>query len=125
MLLSTSQLKSFAGLKAVDGVYYNKAMNVLAITKAGVTLDGYDFRGVSINVQADNVAIKNSTFDAASGFYAISAVPGTKNLTVDHSTFDGLKLDKIGYVDFIISRGENTTLTHNAFLDAPSDGVSI
>ncbi|CAO4157324.1 M10 family metallopeptidase C-terminal domain-containing protein [Methylorubrum extorquens] len=123
--LSKAQLKSFSTLKATDGVYYNKAMNTLAITKSGVTLDGYDFRGVSINVQADNVTIKNSTFDAAVGNYAINAMPGTKNLTVDHSTFDGLKLDKIGYNVFVSSRGENTVLTNNAFLDAPTDAVQI
>ncbi len=118
--LSKGQLKSFTTLKSTDGVYYNKALNTLAITKSGVTFDGYDFRGVSINVQADNVTIKNSTFDASVGKYAINALTGTKNLTVDRSTFDGLKLDNIGYVDFIMSRGHNTVLTNNAFLDAPS-----
>ncbi|CAO4138159.1 M10 family metallopeptidase C-terminal domain-containing protein [Methylorubrum extorquens] len=123
--LSKAQLKSFSTLKATDGVYYNKAMNTLVITKSGVTLDGYDFRGVSINVQADNITIKNSTFDAAVGNYAINAMPGTKNLTVDHSTFDGLKLDKISYNVFVSSRGENTVLTNNAFLDAPADAVQI
>ncbi len=111
--------------ESTDGVYYNKALNTLAITKSGVTFDGYDFRGVSINVQADNVTIKNSTFDASVGKYAINALTGTKNLTVDRSTFDGLKLDNIGYVDFIMSRGHNTVLTNNAFLDAPSDAIAI
>ncbi|MFG5120511.1 M10 family metallopeptidase C-terminal domain-containing protein [Methylorubrum sp. POS3] len=123
--LTDEQLKSFTTLKSTDGVYYNKALNTLAITKSGVTFDGYDFRGVSINVQADNVTIKNSTFDASVGKYAINAFPGTKNLTVVRSTFDGLKLDNIGYVDFVASRGENTALTNNAFLDAPSDAVTI
>ncbi|MFG5120284.1 M10 family metallopeptidase C-terminal domain-containing protein [Methylorubrum sp. POS3] len=123
--LSKGQLKSFTTLKSTDGVYYNKALNTLAITKSGVTFDGYDFRGVSINVQADNVTIKNSTFDASVGKYAINALTGTKNLTVDRSTFDGLKLDNIGYVDFIMSRGHNTVLTNNAFLDAPSDAIAI
>jgi Ca2+-binding RTX toxin-like protein len=123
--IDTNHLKHFTSLASFNGVYYNKSLNVIAITKDGVTLDGYDFRGVSINVQADDVTIRNSTFDASTGIYAINAFPGTKNLTVDYSTFDGLKLDKIGYADFITARGENTTLTHNAFLDAPSDGVVI
>jgi Ca2+-binding RTX toxin-like protein len=123
--LSKGQLKSFTTLKSTDGVYYNKALNTLAITKSGVTFDGYDFRGVSINVQADNVTIENSTFDASVGKYAINALPGTKNLTVDRSTFDGLKLDNIGYVDFIMSRGQNTVLTNNAFLNAPVDAIAI
>lgn len=123
--LKTEQLRSFTTLTAQDGVYYSKAFNVLVIHKAGVTLDGFDFRGVSINVQADDFTVKNSLFDASTGIYAINAFPGTKNLTVETSTFDGLKLDKPSYVDFITSRGENTVVKGNAFLDAPSDAVSI
>lgn len=124
-LTGVEQTKSFKYLVSIDGAYYNKDLNVLSITKPSLILDGYDFRGVSINIQADNITIKNSYFDASAGIYAINAFPGTKNLTVDQSTFDGLKISKVGYVDFITSRGENTILTHNTFLDAPSDAVSI
>lgn len=118
-------LRSFTTLGSDDGVYYAKALGVIVVTKDGVDLDGIDFRGVSLNIRADDVTIRNCAFDASSGIYAINAFPDTKNLTVDHSTFDGLKLDNPDYVDFIVSRGTNTVLTNNAFLDAPTDAVTI
>ncbi|WP_082501506.1 M10 family metallopeptidase C-terminal domain-containing protein, partial [Methylobacterium sp. Leaf88] len=123
--LGLSQLKSFTTLTSADGIYYNKALNTLVVTKSGVTFDGYDFRGVAIIVQADDVTIKNSSFDASVGTYSITSAAGTKNLTIDRSSFDGLKLDRAGYVDFVVSRGYNTVITNSSFVDAPNDALSI
>lgn len=124
--VAIGNLKSFTELSfARDGVYYNKALNTLVITKDGTTLDGYNFSGVQINVQANNVTFKNSYFDAKVGAYSINALPGSSNLTVDHSTFNGLKLDNAGYNDFINSRGVNTIITNNEFLNAPNDAIAI
>ncbi|WP_188517350.1 VCBS domain-containing protein [Alsobacter metallidurans] len=117
-------MKSFKALDAADGVYYAKGINTLAITKNGAVFDGVNFSGVQLNVQADNVVFKNCYFDARVGAYGINAFPGSDNLTVDHCTFDGLKLNR-AYTDFVSSRGLNTTITNCAFLNAPEDGLSI
>ncbi|WP_082479861.1 VCBS domain-containing protein [Rhizobium sp. Leaf384] len=119
-------LRSFTELSfAKDGVYYNKSLNMLVISKDGTALDGFNFSGVSINVQANNVVIKNSYFDASVGMYAINAFAGTKNLTVENSTFDGLKLDRSSYNVFISSKGENTVIKDSEFLNAPNDGITL
>ncbi|WP_238308930.1 M10 family metallopeptidase C-terminal domain-containing protein, partial [Methylorubrum suomiense] len=123
--LANHQLKSFLSLTAADGVYYNKSVNTLVVTKSGAVFDGIDFRGVAVVVRADDVTIKNSTFDASVGAYSINAVAGTKNLTVDHATFDGQKVDRLGFNVFLNSRGDNTTITNSAFIDAPTDAISI
>lgn len=119
-------LRSYTELSfAQDGVYYNKALNTIVITKDGTTLDGFNFSGVVVNVQANDVTFKNSYFDASIGSYSINALPGSKNLTVENSTFDGLKIDKSWYNDFIFSRGENTVIKNNEFLNAPNDAISL
>lgn len=118
------RLRSVATLGAADGCYYNAALHTLVVYKAGVTLDGIDFRGATVRVQTDNVTITRSAFDAAVGTAAIIGVTGTTGLTVSNSTFDGLKLDR-AYNDFIIAQGRNATITGNRFLNAPSDAVYI
>src|SRR5438874_3585836 len=122
--IATNDMRSFLNLTAADGVYYAQSLNTLVITKSGANFSGINFSGVSINVQANDVTFQDCNFDASVGSYAINALPGTSNLTIDHATFDGLKLDK-NYADFVSSRGLNTTITNSAFLNAPADAVSI
>ncbi|GJE04081.1 calcium-binding protein [Methylobacterium isbiliense] len=117
-------LRSAATLTAADGVYINKALNTVVIYKAGVTLDTIDFRGMTVFVQANDVTLKNSLFDAQAGTAAVVGYPGYSGLTIDRSTFDGMKLNKY-YLDFVLAQGTNTTITNNAFLNAPSDAIYI
>jgi VCBS repeat-containing protein len=118
-------MKSYTTLKPADGFFYSSTYNVIVITKSFATLDGYDFSGVSLNILANDVTFRNCYFDASAGNYAINGLPGTAGLTVDHSTFDGLKLDKHSYVDFIASRGLGTMITNNIFIDTPSDAIGL
>lgn len=117
-------MRSFTSLDAGDGVFYARSINTLAVTKSGVVFDGVDFSGVQVNVQANNVQFKNCHFDARVGAYGVNAFAGTQNLTIDHCTFDGLKLNK-PYADFVTSRGSNTVITNSAFINAPEDAVAI
>ncbi|MFD0937837.1 calcium-binding protein, partial [Methylobacterium trifolii] len=121
---NAATLRAASSLTARDGVYYNRALNTVVIYQAGVTLDGVDFRGSNVLVQADNVTIRNALFDARTGMAAVNAAANTSGLTIDRSTFDGLKLDRT-YADFVASFGRNTTMTNNAFLNAPSDAIYI
>src|SRR3954471_9178449 len=60
---SPSSLKS-VGSGLPSGV--SVSGNAITVTKAGAVLDGYNFKGYSIDVEADNVAITNSLFNATS-----------------------------------------------------------
>ncbi|MBX9641706.1 MAG: hypothetical protein K2X97_18900, partial [Mycobacteriaceae bacterium] len=119
-----SNLRPFQSLTSADGIYYNAALNVVAVVKDGADLSGIDFRGTSVMVQANNVSISNSKFDASSGLFAVKSYAGTANLVIDRSAFDGLKLDKL-YSDFVIGEGANTTITNSSFVNAPADAIYI
>lgn len=121
---ATTSMQSFKSLDASDGVFYARSINTLAVTKAGAVFEGVDFSGVQVNVQADNVQFRNCHFDARVGAYGVNAFAGTSNLTIDHCTFDGLKLDR-PYADFVTSRGANTVITNSAFINAPEDALAI
>lgn len=122
--LGTGPLRVPASFNAADGVYFNKATNTFVVYKSGVTLDGVDFRGATVLVQANDVTLSNCRFDASAGTSAVVGYPGFSGLTVDRSTFDGLGLDKT-YYDFIVAQGVNTTITNSVFRDAPSDAIYI
>jgi Ca2+-binding RTX toxin-like protein len=118
-------LKSFTTIgSSIPGVIYNPLTNTLHIKTDGVTLSGYNFSGVTVSVEANNVTLKNSYFDAKVGVYSVIQAVGKAGLTVDHSTFDGLKLDR-PLADFINSREGMVTITYNQFLNAPSDAIQI
>lgn len=120
----TTALRPWTTLTAADGIYYNASLNIMVVTKSGATFDGIDFRGTTLQIRADDVTIKNSSFDASVGPVSINEFAGYSNLAVDHCTFDGLKLDST-YADFITSRGINTSITNSAFLNAPGDAMYI
>ena len=106
-----------------SGIYYNATLKTVVITKDGLKLDHIDFRGVTIYVQANNVTISNAMFDASTGSVAVREFDGYKNLTIDHATFNGLKLDKAFMP--ILATGSNTTVTNSLFHDLQSDGITI
>src|SRR3954465_8943175 len=84
---STSSLKSVAaGLPAGTSV----SGGTIVVTQSGAVLDGYDFRGYSIAVQADNVTIKNSLFNAT-GYHTVWQDSGASGMVVEFNTFDGQK----------------------------------
>jgi serralysin len=118
-------LQSFKAIGAnIPGVIYNAAANTLRIQADGITLSGYDFRGVTVSVEANNVTLKNSTFDASAGVYSVIQAKNKTGLTVDHSSFDGLKLNK-SFADFINGQDGKVTITYNQFLNAPSDAIQL
>jgi hypothetical protein len=114
---SVSDLKKPA---AVIGDGISLSGKTLTIEKDGAVLDGVDLRGISVQVDADNVTIKNS-FGSANDTFAIHQTAGHDGLTVEHCTFDGQKSD----VDasFISSDSGTVTMRHNEFLDIPADVV--
>lgn len=108
----------------VPGVTYDSATKILHIKADNTSLSGYDFSGCTVSVEANNVKITNSTFDASTGFYSIIQANGKSGLTVDHCTFDGLKLDN-KFCDFVHGGNGNVTVTYSKFLNAPSDCIQL
>ena len=85
--LQASQLKSVgSGLPAGVTVSGQE----IAVHQAGVTLEGYDLRGYSVSVQANNVTVKNNLFNATS-WHTVFQGAASSGLVVEHNTFDGQK----------------------------------
>lgn len=116
-------LRSFTTLTQQPGIYYNASSKTLVVSKDGTNLSNIDFRGVSVYVQANNVTLTNCTFDASVGSVAVRGMSGYANLTIDHCSFDGLKLDK-SFLP-IYAMGTNTVVTNSSFKNAQSDVISI
>src|SRR5260370_10403109 len=93
--LTASVLKPFSSLThdAHAPIYYDVVNNRVVVQANGAVLDGYDLRGTFVTVKADNVTIKNSSFDAKSGNSAIDQYPGHTGLVLDHSNFHARKID--------------------------------
>jgi hypothetical protein len=116
---SVSSLKSVAsglpgGVSASGGA--------IEVTEPGAVLDGYDFRGYSISVQADNVTIRNSLFDAT-GYHTVHQGAGSSRMVVEYNTFDGQKANIDTHSDMVLSE-EDATIRNNEFVNLPSDAVN-
>jgi Ca2+-binding RTX toxin-like protein len=122
--IAETSLKSPQTLTGTPGIYYSETQKIVVVYQDGITLSGIDLTGLSVMVQADNVTVSNCAFDATSGSFALKVYPGYANATIDHCSFDGLKLDR-GFEDFIVSQGTNTTITNSTFVNAPRDAIYI
>ncbi|KQS80555.1 hypothetical protein ASG25_02940 [Rhizobium sp. Leaf384] len=122
--VAVSDLQDYRTLTAADGVIVRSAIT-LEVTKNGAIFDGVDFRNVQVSVLADNVKFVNCIFNATTDiFVSLRAAAGTTGLIVDHSTFDGGKINS-AFQDFILAQGVDATITNNMFIDAPIDAVAI
>src|SRR3954470_7096853 len=96
---NVSSLKSVAaGLPAGVSV----SDTTIVVTRAGAVLEGYDFRGYSISVQADNVTIKNSLLNAT-GYHTVWQDSASSGMIVEFNTFDGQKANGTINSDLVLS----------------------
>jgi Ca2+-binding RTX toxin-like protein len=116
---SLSSLKSVAsGLPA--GVTISGES--IVVRQAGVVLDGYDLRNHSVYVQASNVTIRNSLFNAT-GQHTLQQGPAASGMVVEFNTFDGGKSNSRTHNVMVLS--ENAAIVrNNEFFDLPSDAVN-
>jgi hypothetical protein len=103
------------------GYYYNAKSNQVVVYQDGVTLSGIDFGSASLQISADNVTVKNCTFEPTDSYYSI--MQSGSGATVENSTFTGPKYSTV-LSDFIASPNE-ITIKSNSFIDAPADGIHI
>ncbi len=124
--LVPAALKSFKSLTTNGSapIFYDAVHNVVIVKQSGFVLDGYDLRGTAVSVQASNVTISNSLFDAAAGYYSIRQVAGASGLNITRNTFDGAKA-ATSLVDFIAGGTGYVSITNNRFLNSPGDMISI
>jgi RTX calcium-binding nonapeptide repeat (4 copies) len=116
---SASALKS-VGSGLPSGVTVSG--NAVTVKQAGAVLSDYDFRGYSISVQADNVTIKNSLFNAVS-YHTIGQAANATGLKVLGNTFDGQKANGTINGDMVMSENA-ATISNNEFINLPADAIN-
>ena len=105
--------------------YYNSATNTVTVTQNGAVLSGYDFGTAEVYIKANDVTIKNSTFNGSTEWYSVSQAAGYHGATIDSNTFHGGTAEKPLKLAAFIGSQDDITITENSFLNAPGDAVDI
>ena len=57
--------------------YYKPAKNEVVVTQSGAVLSGINFGSATLVIEANNVTVKDCTFTATTGFWAVDQTPAT------------------------------------------------
>ncbi len=122
---ATSSLLDFTKITQNSSApyHYIPSKNQVVVTQAGAVLSGINFGDATVLVEANNVTIKDCTFTATTGFWAVGAGAGVSGTTVENCTFTGSKLPT-EFNDWI-SSVLPITIKDNTFLNSPTDSIDI
>ncbi len=123
--IATTALKSISVLPTTSnslGIMYDAVNNRVIISKAGTVLSGYDFGNATVDINASNVTLKDCSFEATSGYFAVQIAGGYANATVTNCTFNG-EGASLPLSAWISSTTTPVTVTNNQFLNTPGDGL--
>ena len=120
--LSASSMVSCTQLSN-PAYYYNANNNTVVVTQNGAVLSGINFGTASVNIDANNVTIKDCTFTGTTGFWAINQYPNYSGATIENCTFQGS--GQPTEVNDWISSNLNITIEDNSFLMSPTDAIDI
>jgi hypothetical protein len=103
--------------------YYSPSANTVYVTQAGAVLSGINFGSATLTIEANNVTVKDSTFTATTGFWAVDQQTGVSGATVENDTFIGNKSST--EKNIWISSASGITVEDNTFLNSPEDAIAI
>jgi hypothetical protein len=120
--LAGASLKPLSSIptSGASSITYSPSTNTVYINQAGAVVSGYDFGNATIHVMADNVTIKDCSFEQTAGYYAIQSI-NAANLTVTNNTFTGWSVP--APLAAWVATNLTATVTNNSFFDTPADGV--
>jgi hypothetical protein len=123
--LSASALKPLSSIttNASASIYYDPSMNRVVVKQCGALLSGYNFGTATVAVAASNVTVKNSSFSATTGYYAVQVYGGYTNTTVTNCSFNSNDIP--AKLAASVGGGGQFTITNNSFIDTPADGLDI
>ena len=103
--------------------YYSPSKNEVIVNQNGAVLSGINFGDATVIVNANNVTIKDCTFTATTGFWAVAQGTNFSGATVENCTFQGSKSP----TEYDVPIVSNTAITieGNSFLDLPTDAIDI
>jgi hypothetical protein len=103
---------------SIPGVTVDTTNKTISVTGNNVTLDGYDFSGWGITVQAANTQIINSKL-AGDGIWGTST---SSNLYIGYCVLDG---QNAGQSSLITMNGSNITVEYSWLENASEDMIQV
>jgi hypothetical protein len=121
-LLPASSLISYTQV-ANAPFYYVASENTVFVTQNGAVLSGINFGTASVNIDANNVTIKDCTLTGTTGFWGIYQTANYSGATIENCTFQGSGAPT-EHNDWISSI-QNITIEDNSFLTSPTDAIDF
>jgi hypothetical protein len=103
--------------------YYDPADNTVVVTQNGAVLSGINFGSATLAISANNETVKDCTFTATTGYWAIYQTPAASGATVEDCTFQGSQLPT--ETNVWIAASQPITIEDNTFLYSPTDAVDM
>ena len=100
-------------------IFYTPSRNTVYITQNNAVVSGINFGDATVDIGANNVTIKDCTFTATTGYWAIEEPSMYNGATVENCSFTGTK-SPTEFNIWIEAQGF-MTIKDNSFLDSPTD----
>ena len=105
--------------------YYIPAENEVVVNQAGAVLSGYNFGSATISIRANNVTIKDSTFQAGAGeWYSIVQAANVRGAVIENNTFNGGSASNPLQLTAFIDGTTSMSVLNNTFLNAPGNAIN-
>jgi hypothetical protein len=121
-LLPASSLTSYTQV-ANAPFYYVASENTVFVTQNNAVLSGINFGTASVNIDANNVTIKDCTLTGTTGYWGIYQPTNYSGATIENCTFQGSGAPT--ETNFWIMAQQNITIEDNSFLDSPTDAIDF
>jgi hypothetical protein len=94
------------------------------IRTAGAVLQGLDLRGCYVDVQADNVTLRDCLLDSAAGFFSVRQYAGYSGLAVEFVTVDGRRASS-GAGTAVMSDSGVANVRDSILTGLPADAINL
>ena len=93
------------------------------MTQAGAVLSGLDFNGVSLDILANNVTVKDCSFEAGDEYWCMRQADS--GAVIEQNTFSGGSAGNTYEMAAFIASSNQMFVLGNSFLNAPGDGIDF
>ena len=121
--LPTASLKS---VYSPGPFFYVPSENEVVVNQNGAVLSGYNFGSATVMIEANNVTIKDLTFQAGSSeWYCVQQSSSVSGAVIENDSFNGGSTSNLlPLAAFVISDLKMSVL-NDSFLNAPGDAVHV
>ena len=106
--------------------FYDPVSNTVVVKQDGAVLSGINFGTASVAIAANNVTVKDCTFQAGSNeWYCVEQYETVSGAVVQQCTFNGGSASNLLPLAAFVSSSTQISVLNNSFLNAPSDAVDL